>query len=241
MSLQLTSITFDAKDPLELGRFWAAALRWEIDDSDHDVIELVPTDGTPFGLTFIINSDEKVGQNRVHLDLTTTSLEDQLDTVQTLVAMGARHVDVGQGPDASHVVLADPEGNEFCIIEPTNAFLSGCGRLGAVNCDGTRETGCFWSAALGWPLVWDQNEETVIRDPHQIGPVITWSGPPLLPKSTKNRLHLDVAPSVTDSQHSEADRLTSLGATRVEIGQGDVPWIVMADPDHNEFCLLTPR
>src|ERR1700678_713938 len=109
MSLQLTSITFDAKDPLELGRFWAAALRWEIDDSDHDVIELVPTDGTPFGLTFIINSDEKVGQNRIHLDLTTTSLEDQLDTVQTLVAMGARHVDVGQGPDASHVVLADPE------------------------------------------------------------------------------------------------------------------------------------
>jgi predicted enzyme related to lactoylglutathione lyase len=241
MSLQLTSITFDAKDPLGLARFWSAALRWEIDDSDDDVIELIPTDGSRIGLTFITNPDEKVGQNRVHLDLTTTSLEDQSDTVRELAAMGARHVDVGQGPDAPHVVLADPEGNEFCIIEPTNTFLSGCGRLGAVNCDGLKETGYFWSAALGWPLIWDQSEETVIRAPDATGPMITWSGPPLLAKNTKNRLHLDVAPQIIDSQDIEAKRLTSLGATRVDIGQGDVPWIVMADPDNNEFCLLTPR
>ena len=71
--------------------------------------------------------------------------------------------------------------------------------------------------------------------------MITWSGPPLLAKNAKNRLHLDMAPTVNDSQKSEEDRLTSLGATRVDIGQGDVPWIVMADPDENEFCLLTPR
>jgi hypothetical protein len=241
VSLQLTSITFDAKDPMGLARFWAVALHWEVDDSDNDVIELVPTDGSRIGLTFITNSDEKVGQNRVHLDLTTVSLEDQVDTVRELVAMGACHADVGQGSDAPHVVLADPEGNEFCIIEPTNTFLSSCGRLGAVNCDGSKETGYFWSAALGWPLVWDENEETVIQAPHASGPMITWSGPPLLSKSTKNRLHLDVAPHLDDSQESEADRLTSLGATRVDIGQGDVPWIVMADPDDNEFCLLTPR
>jgi predicted enzyme related to lactoylglutathione lyase len=241
MSLQLTSITFDAQDPTGLARFWAAALHWDIDDRDSDVVELVPTDGTQVGLTFILNSDEKVGQNRIHLDLTTSSLEDQFDTVNELIATGARHVDVGQGPDAPHVVLADPEGNEFCIIEPTNMFLSECGRLGAVNCDGSRETGCFWSSALGWPLIWDQNEETAIRAPQTTGPIITWSGPPLLSKNTKNRLHLDMAPQVNDSQHSEADRLISLGATRVDIGQGDVPWIVMADPDDNEFCLLTPR
>jgi hypothetical protein len=241
MSLQLTSITFDAKDPLGLARFWAAALRWEVDNSDDDVIELVPTDGSQIVLTFITNSEEKVGQNRVHLDLTSASLEDQSDTVRELIAMGAQHVDVGQGLDAPHVVLADPEGNEFCVIEPTNTFLSDCGRLGAVNCDGSKETGYFWSAALGWPLIWDQNEETVIRDPHTTGPMITWSGPPLLSKNTKNRLHLDMAPHVHDSQESEVARLISLGATRVDIGQGDVPWIVMADPDDNEFCLLTPR
>jgi catechol 2,3-dioxygenase-like lactoylglutathione lyase family enzyme len=241
MSLQLTSITFDAKNPIGLARFWAAALRWDVDDTDHDVVELVSTDGTRLGLTFITNSDEKVGQNRVHLDLTTTSLQDQSDTVRELLAIGARHVDIGQGRDEPHVVLADPEGNEFCIIEPTNTFLSGCGRLGAVNCDGSKETGYFWSAALGWPLIWDHDEETAIRDPDGAGPMITWSGPPLLAKSTKNRLHLDMAPNVHDSQESEADRLISLGATRVDIGQGEVPWIVMADPDNNEFCLLTPR
>jgi glyoxalase superfamily protein len=224
-----------------LARFWAAALHWDVDDSDDDVVELVPTDGSHIGLTFITNSDEKVGQNRVHLDLTTISLEDQGDTVRELIAMGARHVDVGQGPDAPHVVLADPEGNEFCIIEPTNTFLSGCGRLGAVNCDGSKETGYFWSAALGWPLIWDQNEETAIRAPQATGPMITWSGLPLLVKSTKNRLHLDMAPRVNDSQASEVERLISLGARRVDIGQGDVPWIVLADPDDNEFCLLTPR
>jgi predicted enzyme related to lactoylglutathione lyase len=241
MPLQLTSITFDAKDPSGLARFWAVALHWEIDDSDKDVVELVPTDGSRIGLTFITNSDEKVGQNRVHLDLTTTSLDDQIDTVHELIAMGARHVDIGQGPDSPHVVLADPEGNEFCIIEPTNLFLSGCGRLGAVNCDGLKETGYFWSAVLDWPLIWDQDEETAIQAPYPTGPKITWSGPPLLAKSTKNRLHLDMAPYLHDSQETEADRLTFLGATRVDIGQGDVPWIVMADPDGNEFCLLTPR
>jgi hypothetical protein len=241
MPLQLTSITFDAKDPRGLARFWAAALRWDVDDSNDDVIELLPTDGTRIGLTFITNPDEKVGQNRVHLDLTTTSLEDQIDTVRELLALGARRVDIGQGTDQPHAVLADPEGNELCIIEPTNTFLSDCGRLGAVNCDGTKETGYFWSAALGWPLIWNQNEETVIRAPDGTGPMITWSGPPLIAKSAKNRLHLDMAPTVNDSQQFEADRLISLGATRVDVGQGDVSWIVMADPDDNEFCILTPR
>ena len=79
-------------------------------------------------------------------------------------------------------MLADPEGNEFCLIEPGNDFLAGCGRLGAINCDGTRTTGYFWSEALGWPLVWDQDDETAIRATDGSGPHITWSGPPLIPK-----------------------------------------------------------
>ena len=113
-----------------------------------------------------------------------------------MVELGARHIDIGQGPDDEHVVLADPEGNEFCIIEPDNTFLAGCGRLGSITCDGTREVGYFWSEALGWPLVWDQDEETAIRAPDGTGPFITW-GPPLAPKIGKNRLHLDIAPPTT--------------------------------------------
>jgi predicted enzyme related to lactoylglutathione lyase len=138
------------------------------------------------------------------------------------------------------VVLADPEGNEFCVIEPGNKFLAGCGFIGAVNCDGSQEVGYFWSEALGWPLVWDQNQETAIQSPHG-GSKIAWGGPPVAAKTGKNRLHLDLAPDLDTDQRAEVDRLIALGATRIGIGQGEVSWVVMADPDGNEFCVLTPR
>jgi hypothetical protein len=89
-------------------------------------------------------------------------------------------------------------------------------------------------------LVWDQDEETAIRAPDGTGPFITW-GPPVPAKITKNRLHLDIAPPAPGDQRAEVDRLVSLGATRIDLGQGDVDWVVMADPDGNEFCVLSPR
>ncbi len=241
MTSRLVALCLDANDPVRLARFWADALHWEIYDETHDEIGLVPTDDTRLRILFEPVPDKKTGQNRNHLDLTTTSIDDQNQTVRRLVELGARHIDVGQDPDEPHVVLADPEGNEFCIVEPTNSFLADCGRLGAINCDGSREAGHFWSAALGWPLVWSQDEETAIRAPDGTGPVITWSGPPLIPKSGKNRLHLDIAPADHGDQQAEVNRLISLGAARIDIGQGDVSWVVMGDPDGNEFCVLTPR
>jgi hypothetical protein len=127
------------------------------------------------------------------------------------------------------MVLADPEGNEFCVIEPGNNFLAGCGFIGALASDGSQAVGYFWSEALGWPLVWDQDEETAIQSPRG-GIKITWGGPPLEPKRGKERLHFDLAPPADGDQQAEVDRLISLGATRVDIGQGDVSWVVMADP-----------
>ena len=233
---RLYALCFDANDPLRLARFWAEALHGKIKDETREEIVLLPTDGTSLPTLFLPVPDEKVGQNRIHLDLTTTSIEDQRDTIRRLLELGGQRVDIGQGPDEPHVVLDDPEGNELCIIEPGNNFLAGCGRLGAINCDGRRETGYFWSAVLGWPLVWDQDEETAIRNPDGTGPLITWSGPPLMPKRAKNRLHLDIAPA--GDQATEVQRLISLGATRKDIGQGDVGWVVLADPDDNEFCVL---
>ena len=94
------------------------------------------------------------------------------------LGLGGRHIDVGQLPEEEHVVLADPEGNEFCVIEPGNNFLADCGFIGALASDGSQEVGYFWSEALGWPLVWDQDQETAIRSPYG-GPKITWGGPPL--------------------------------------------------------------
>jgi predicted enzyme related to lactoylglutathione lyase len=236
----IDALTFDANDPLRLARFWAAALRWEIDDTRPDLIKLVPTDGTRFVLLFLAAPNEKAGANRIHIDLTTTSLDDQRETVEQLIALGGRHIDVGQTPEDEHVVLADPEGNELCVIEPTNDFLADCPRLGAINGDGTQAVGYFWSDALGWPLVWDQDQETAIRAPDGTGPIISWGGPPVPPKKGKNRLHLDITPTDTDQQ-AEVERLISLGAAHTDIGQRGVDWVVMIDADGNEFCVLNPQ
>ena len=234
------ALCLDANDPQRMAQFWAEALGWEISESEVE-IALIPTDDTGFEILFESTPEKKMGQNNIHLDLTTTSIEDQHDIVDRLIEAGARHVDVGQRGDEGHVVLADPEGNEFCIIEPHNNFLAGCPRLGAINADGTRKVGQFWSEVLGWPLIWDQDEETAIRAPGGTGPIIQWSGPPLMKKNGKNRLHLDIAPPDHVDQRDEVDRLVGLGATRIDVGQGDVSWVVMADPDNNEFCVLTPR
>ncbi|MBV8958055.1 MAG: VOC family protein [Actinobacteria bacterium] len=238
--LHLVALCIDANDPVRLAQFWARALRWEVGETEDGVVSLVPTDGTRFRIDLAPVPEPKVGKNPIHLDLTTATIDDQRGSVDELLALGARHVDVGQGADEPHVVLADPEGNEFCVIEPQNSFLATCGRLGSITCDGSPAVGYFWSEALGWPLVWDQDEETAIRAPDGTGPFITW-GPPVAPKAAKNRLHLDIAPPAGGDQRAEVDRLIALGASRLDIGQGDVDWVVMADPDGNEFCVLTPR
>ena len=240
MVCRVTALGWDANDPVRLSRFWSSLLGWPAHAEDDEVITLVPTDDTGFTLDFAPTAAPKRGQNRTHLDLTSASPEDQRATVARACSLGARPIDIGQRPDEPHVVLADPEGNEFCVIEPGNAFLADCGTVGAVVGDGTRAVGYFWQRALGWPLVWDRDEETAIRSPHG-GPKFIWGGPPLLPKFGKNRLHFDIAPPPDGDQAEEVARLIALGATPVDIGQGDVGWVVLADPDGNEFCVLRPR
>jgi predicted enzyme related to lactoylglutathione lyase len=240
MTCQLLALCVDANDPLGLARFWSGVLGWELADGPPEGVALLPSDDTGFRIRFLPTLEQKVGQNQVHFDLTSTSLEDQQQTVAKSLELGARHIDVGQRPDEGHIVLADPEGNEFCVIEPGNNFLADCGFIGALAGEGSQEAGYFWSAALGWPLVWDRDQETAIRSPHG-GPKISWGGPPLSPKTGKYRLHFDLAPLADGDQQDEVDRLVSLGATQVDIGQGEVGWAVMADPDGHEFCVLPPR
>jgi predicted enzyme related to lactoylglutathione lyase len=236
VTCELVALCFDAKDPEGLARFWAGVLGWEREAVEADGPVLVPNDDTGFRLRFRPSERPKLGQNQMHFDLTSQSLEQQQETVARVLALGGRHIDIGQRPDELHVVMADPEGNELCVIEPGNRFLAGCPFIGAVSSDGSQQVGYFWSAALGWPLVWDQDEETAIRSPHG-GPKISWGGPPLMPKLGPNRLHWDVAPSRGTDAYAEADRLVSLGATR--IGPDDAGRVVLADPDGNELVLLT--
>jgi catechol 2,3-dioxygenase-like lactoylglutathione lyase family enzyme len=236
MTCHLVALCFDANDPSGLARFWSGVLGRELVDGP----VLLPSDDTQFPIGFLPTREQKTGPNQAHFDLTSATLEDQQQTVARALELGGRHIDIGQLPEEEHVVLADPEGNEFCVIEPGNNFLAGCGPIGALASDGTQEVGYFWSEALGWPLVWDQDEETAIQSPRG-GTKITWGGPPVAKKTGKNRLHFDIAPPADGDQQAEVDRLISLGATRIDIGQGDVNWVVMADPDGNEFCVLTPR
>jgi hypothetical protein len=124
MTVRLVTLALKAATSQQLGMFWAHALRWNTRDTDGADVVLVPTDPTSFDVLVRPGAGDKIGQNRIHFDLTTTSLDDHTATVAELLSIGSRHVDIGQDP--THVVLVDLEGNEFCIIEPGNRFLTGC-------------------------------------------------------------------------------------------------------------------
>ena len=123
MTSKFTELAIDCVDPERLARFWCAVLGYEVRDEDDGVVTigspLVP-DGkhrvgpVPPTLTFARVPERKSVKNRLHLDVNPTDAE-QADEVRRLLDLGARRVDVGQG-DESWVVLADPEGNEFCVL-----------------------------------------------------------------------------------------------------------------------------
>lgn len=98
----------------------------------------------------------------------------------------------------------------------------------------------FWRQALGFRLAYAEPRETAIEppnDPTDDCPALVFVSVPE-DKVVKNRLHFDLAP---DDQASEVVRLVALGARHIDIGQGTVPWVVLADPEGNEFCVLPPR
>ena len=239
MTVHLEALCVDAHDPEGLARFWAGVLGWA-PAGEADALAIVASDDTGFRIRFLPTQEQKSGRNQMHLDLTSASLEEQKATVDRVLGLGGSHLDVGQDPDEAHVVLADPEGNELCVIEPGNSFLADCGFIGCLASDGTQGVGYFWSEALAWPLVWDQDEETAIRSPYG-GPKISWGGPPVAPKTGKNRLHFDLAPAVGGDQQAEVERLMALGATRIDLSHGDAGSVALADPDGNEFWVVTPR
>jgi Glyoxalase-like domain len=97
--------------------------------------------------------------------------------------------------------------------------------------------GRWWTEVLGWVVVDDRRGEFEIRPTADTLPGLLFAEVPDT-KQVKNRLHLDVRP---DDQAAEVARLEGLGAARVDIGQGDQPWVVMVDPEGNEFCVLGER
>jgi catechol 2,3-dioxygenase-like lactoylglutathione lyase family enzyme len=121
---ELIALCFDALDPLGLGRFWSGVLGRELVDDPEYGVTVLPNDDTGFRLRFVPTDVVKTGPNQMHFDLTSDSLEQQAETVARALSLGGRHIDVGQLPEEEHVVLADPDGNELCVIEPGNNFLA---------------------------------------------------------------------------------------------------------------------
>lgn len=99
------------------------------------------------------------------------------------------------------------------------------------------ELGRWWANALGWVVVFESDDEYEIRAASDRMPGILFVSVPD-PKAGKNRLHLDFRP---DDQEAELERMLALGASKVDVGQGEQPWVVLADPEGNEFCILGPR
>jgi hypothetical protein len=110
-----------------------------------------------------------------------------------------------------------------------------------IDCNDPERIADFWCAVLGWPLQRTENGElwTSATGGYDARPFIVFEPVSEL-KTVKNRVHLDVSPKGCE-QAEELERLLGLGATRADVGQGEVPWIVLADPEGNEFCLLGRR
>jgi hypothetical protein len=245
MATRLVQIAMNARDDAVVGRFWAQALGWTMSSEEPGVTNLEPAgfaypDPVAVCVDIIVVPEPKTVKNRVHVDLATTSTAHQAELIARLRDLGATPADVGQG-DTPWTVLADPEGNEFCVLEPRPVYRD-TGPMAAVvvDCADPRLMARFWGEAMDWTLSEVTDGYSVLRSAQGVGPYLEFIRNPDV-KTVKNRIHLDLRAYPGDDQEAEVARLLALGATPADVGQGDAPWTVLADPERNEFCLLTPR
>jgi len=244
MATRPVQIAMKALDDSTVGQFWAEVLDWGISSEEPGVTNLEPK-GVPYPdpsaicIDVLRAPDPKTVKNRLHIDLATTSAAHQADLVARLQALGATPADVGQG-DVPWTVLADPEGNEFCVLEPREIYRD-TGPVAAVvvDCADPRAMARFWDEAIDWTLHEVTDDRAVLRSADGVGPYLEFLRTPDM-KTGRNRIHLDLRPYPGDDKEAEVDRLRALGATDLDIGQGDVPWTVLSDPEGNEFCVLAP-
>ncbi|MGH9014335.1 MAG: VOC family protein [Acidimicrobiia bacterium] len=114
MASRFTELIVDAADPGGLAEFWAAVLGYRPTGSYEGAVEIAGPRGAAPSIVFVPVPEAKTVKNRLHIDVNPSGC-DQAEEVERLLALGARRVDVGQG-EQSWVVLADPEGNEFCVL-----------------------------------------------------------------------------------------------------------------------------
>lgn len=120
MAVSLHHIIVDAHDLPGLARFWCRVLGWRVLSEKEREVIIGTGPFAPPGICFMPVTEEKTVKNRLHLDL---APDDQAAEVERLIGLGARRVDIGQGEERSWVVLADPEGNEFCVLRPRRSLV----------------------------------------------------------------------------------------------------------------------
>lgn len=242
MALRPVQVNITAHDEVALGQFWAMALGWELESEAPGVINLFPAGfdwPNPSAMTI-----DLVGANppapakyRTHLDLATRSEEHQAAWVAQLLEHGATRLDVGQG-ETPWEVLADPEGNVFCVLEPRPEYMD-MGPIAAVvtECSDVAEMKRFWAGATDFVVHDDEADFVSLRSAAGVGPYVEFLQVPS-PGEFPTRVHMDLKPYAGGDQAAEAARLVSLGAHEVDLGQGEVSWRVMADPEGSNFCIL---
>lgn len=116
MASRFTELCIDCANPQKLGRFWSQVLDYEMEgpDEDGDVV-IRGSEGSGPTILFVTVPEPKTVKNRLHIDVNAVD-RDQAEEVERLLGLGATYADVGQGDDVSWVVMADPEGNEFCVL-----------------------------------------------------------------------------------------------------------------------------
>ncbi|MEW2354251.1 VOC family protein [Spirillospora sp. NPDC029432] len=242
MALRLVQVNFKARNDSALGRFWADALGWGVSSEGPGVTNVEPVgfswpDPVAVCVDVVTVPDPETVKYRVHLDLATTSAAHQAELVARLKDLGATPADVGQG-DVPWTVLADPEGNVFCVLEPRDVYRdTGPIARVVVDCADPRAMARFWGEAIDWTLHELTDDRAVLRSAQGVGPYLEFVRTPG-ERTVWTRVHLDVLPYPGDEQAAEVARLKGLGAAGVDIGQGDAPWTVLADPEGNEFCVL---
>jgi predicted enzyme related to lactoylglutathione lyase len=122
MPVRLHHIVIDTHDLPRLAGFWTQALGWQVLSERDNEIVIGTDENAPVGICLMPVTDQKVVKNRVHIDLT-SSAADRDQEIERLLALGARRVDIGQTGSESWTVLADPEGNEFCVVRPKETLI----------------------------------------------------------------------------------------------------------------------
>jgi hypothetical protein len=231
MASELRRVVMDSADPVSLGRFWSALLDRPITEqsANHGEVALCER----VDLVLVAARDPKRGKNRLHLDLASTSADHQDEVVQRAQMLGAAPIDIGQGA-APWVVLADPEGNEFCVLEPRDEYLANV-PVAAVVIDALDPSALatFWSHATGLPVTRSHPEYATVR--RESGFWLEFVRV-TEPKTAKNRLRFDLSPVADGDIPTEAERLGGYGAA---VSQHDVESAALADPEGNEFYVLT--